>query len=463
MDCLKKPIFFWCAAVFLLCLMLGASDLWTQEWRWADIVWRMRATHDYLHPNLAGQPYNDKPWLSYWLMVLSSAVGGLNAGSLRLPSVLAGLLTLFATVQFGTALFNRATAYLAAWLLLTTYFFVFWSRVASADMLNVAGMMLAVAWYETQKKKLTFFTYAVFFFILAATALIKGLIVMVLVLLIVLPEMVMTKTIKKHLNRRFLLGLLMGVGIYFLPFYLAHQSGCAESSLYLVYRENILRFFAPFDHQGPWYTYFIYLPLYLLPWSVIALGVWGINKKNLLPRTSAQNAFLISTLFIFVFFTLSGSRRSYYILPMVPLVMLWVAYLFQTIKNKKNLYRVIAFFYVLLLCWFAYVQPLYYRRHGVQAFAAQIKQSAAAYAPWSTWSVVMIASDDRVGFYLAPIVPSTSFRSFEDFKKSKLKIKRPAVVVLQPAMLLEITKQYPASTWISPPKNTSLPAVVLIP
>ena len=36
-----------------------------------------------------------------------------------------------------------------------------------------------------------------------------------------------------------------------------------------------LRYFQPFDHQGPIYTYFIYLPVYLLPWVVFFIPAFS--------------------------------------------------------------------------------------------------------------------------------------------------------------------------------------------
>src|SRR5438876_10535459 len=74
---------------------LGSTEIWTQEHRWADIVYNMLYHHDYFHPKLDGQEYYDKPLLSYWFIAgLSKLFGGLTTWALRLPSALAGLLTI---------------------------------------------------------------------------------------------------------------------------------------------------------------------------------------------------------------------------------------------------------------------------------------------------------------------------------------------------------------------------------
>ncbi|MBI5447148.1 MAG: glycosyltransferase family 39 protein [Gammaproteobacteria bacterium] len=444
---LNKTALFWIAACALLFLMLGSADLWTQEWRWADIIWRMRASGDYLHPHLAGQPYYDKPLLSYWMMLATTRIFGLNEWGLRLPSALAGLLVLFSTRGIGNIIFDSSTAKLAAWLLLTSYFFVFWSRVASADMLNVAGILFALYWYFSKKHTPSFFSYTVFFSILASTCLIKGLIAAAVVFFVVATDLSWTHTWKQQFNNRFLLGLLIGIGLYITPFLLAHQSGSHENSLYLVYRENILRFFSPFDHKDPWYSYFLYLPFYLLPWILVA--AFSLTKKRIpWPTLNAQQkAFLISILLLFLFFTLSGSRRSYYILPLVPLCSLWIAKQLRTAHLEKFAARAIIVMYGLLLTWFAYFQPHYYQQHGLKPLAQQIKQQAQHLAPWQNWHAIMIATDDRLGFYLQTATPPLSFRSYHDVQDKKALLKGPVIIITTP----EISATFPKEGKIIPP------------
>src|SRR6185295_16590829 len=86
-------------------------------------------------------------------------------------------------------LIDRRTALLTGWMLTTTHFFVFWSRTASADMLNLAGTVAAVAWYVRRRDRPGFTTAAVFFLILAVTSLFKGLVGAVVPILAVAPHL----------------------------------------------------------------------------------------------------------------------------------------------------------------------------------------------------------------------------------------------------------------------------------
>ncbi|TAK74173.1 MAG: dolichyl-phosphate-mannose--protein mannosyltransferase, partial [Gammaproteobacteria bacterium] len=136
------------ASLLLLFTCLGGREIWTQEHRWADIVAGMFYRHDFLHPYLGQNQYYDKPLLSYWAIALiAKLTGTLTTWVLRLPSALAGLVAVWSIYRLGISLKDKRLGLLSGWLLLTTFYFLFWARTSSADMLNLAGSLLAIAWY----------------------------------------------------------------------------------------------------------------------------------------------------------------------------------------------------------------------------------------------------------------------------------------------------------------------------
>src|SRR3990167_5838104 len=314
-------------AILLLFTFLGAKDIWTQEHRWADIVFGMFYRNDFLHPYLGETKYYDKPLLSYWLIALiAQLTGALTTWTLRLPSALAGLLAIWSIYRLGAQTKDKELGLLAGWLLLTTFYFVFWARVSSADMLNLAGSLLAVSWYADHREKTNFYVYATFFLILAITSLCKGLGGAIIPLIAVCIDLILRNKWTIHLRLSFFLALFFGVVIYLIPFLASSYWGqeYGQNGLYLVYRENILRYFQPFDHQGPLYTYFIYLPIYLMPWVIFFIpALLSLHSRWNTMRTDSK--WIVWTLLVlFLFFTMSGSRRSYYILPIVPFAILFI-------------------------------------------------------------------------------------------------------------------------------------------
>ncbi|MBA3660297.1 MAG: glycosyltransferase family 39 protein [Gammaproteobacteria bacterium] len=400
-----KTFYLLIGASLLLFSFLGARDIWTQEHRWADIVTAMFARQDFLHPFLNNAHYYDKPLLSYWLIVISAKVfGALNTWTLRLPSALAGLIALASIYQIGTLLKGKKVGYLAAWLMLTTYYFVFWSRVASADMLNLAGTLLALAWYLSKKNKATVFDYSVFFLILAVTSLCKGLIGAIVPLIAVGVDLCLDRSFKKHLKFSTLLSILPALIVYLSPFIastLITIGNYHENGLYLVYRENFLRYFQPFDHRDPIYTYFVYLPIYLLPWTVLfipALYTYFTKRKF-------SHPWIILTLAaIFLFFTFSGSRRSYYVLPMVPFAILFIAEWILKDGTTSKLFRMtralLGISFLFLFIFSIALPTWFYTEYGVSKFSQLLDQAISQKWPNQPIDIVMLDAENKVNFYL---------------------------------------------------------------
>ncbi len=393
------------AAVLLLFLCLGQRELWTQEHRWADTVSLMFAQHDFLHPFLGEQNYYDKPLLSYWLIAgFAKLTGTLTTAILRLPSALSGLLAIFSIYWLGSRLKDRTLGLLAGWMLLTTFYFLFWARTSSADMLNLAGTLFAVAWYVAKKSSPNFFNYLIFFLILAITALCKGLVGPVVAVLAVLTDCILQRSLTSHLRLSVILAALPALALYILPFWASahfNNGTYQENGLSLVWRENVVRYFHPFDHKGPIYTYLIFLPIYLLPWTLFFIpAIWQL--KHRWRHLSMNTKWLAwTTAVLFLFFTLSGSRRNYYILPVVPFALLFTAeWLLESQQRLRRAGQCTLMMFIALFSQVAILQPIYYAKGGAENFAAILRQTAESIRPWSTWKFVLLDSESKVSFYL---------------------------------------------------------------
>lgn len=397
------------ASAFLLFTLLGGREIWTQEHRWADIVSGMFFRHDFLHPYLGESNYYDKPLLSYWLIALFAKVSGvLSTWALRLPSALAGMLGIWSVYRLGTKLKDRQLGLLSGWLLLTTFYFVFWARTSSADMLNLGGSLFAVAWYFDRKDQAGFFDYAIFFLILAMTSLCKGLVGFIVPSIAVFIDVVLQKSWKQYLRLPVVLSVIPALIVYLLPFWASSYfggEGYGQNGLYLVYRENILRYFQPFDHQGPLYTYFVYLPVYMLPWAVFFVPALAAVKSRWRNMSVNSKWMAWTLLALFLFFTLSGSRRSYYVLPMVPFAILFTAdwILSDAYASARRMLwaaALVVFSFTALFLVLDLVPAWYYSQYGVNRFAVLLKDEAVKVKPWSEWNIVMLDAESKLNFYL---------------------------------------------------------------
>lgn len=102
-----------------------------------------------------------------------------------------------------------------------------------------------------------------------------------------------------------------------------------------VVRENVTRFFEPFDHKGPVYLYTYAIFALMAPWCLLLpAALMGIHAK---PEGRSDRFVLAYFWATFIFFTLSGSRRDYYLLPILPAAAIMVARLFS--DRKKPTFR----------------------------------------------------------------------------------------------------------------------------
>jgi 4-amino-4-deoxy-L-arabinose transferase-like glycosyltransferase len=133
----------------------------------------------------------------------------------------------------------------------------------------------------------------------------------------------------------------LAVIVYMTPFVISHGTGDMMAGLQMVWRENVQRFYNPVNHRGPVYLYCYVILELLAPWTLLlpaalvgamptALRGHGL-LENSCPRKAvgmAPERRLFPTSFfwsVFVFFTLSASRRSYYLLPILPAAAMLVA------------------------------------------------------------------------------------------------------------------------------------------
>lgn len=437
-----KPLYLWIGSIILLFIMLGSREIWTQEHRWADIVDYMLYYNDYLHPVLNGNEYYDKPLLSYWIIILLTYITGeLSTWTLRIPSACFGCLSIVSIYIIGSQLKDKRLGVFAGWMLLTTFYFMFWARIASTDILNLGGTLFAIAWYFLKRDRPSFINYSIFYIIIAITALLKGLIAPAVVFIAVMMDLIISKSLKKHLQSwQLYVALLPAIVIYLIPFWISAHYGSQDyrsDGLALVYRENILRYFHPFDHQDPIYCYLYYLPIYLLPWTFFFLpALFTLKYKNL--SKGSLWTFLV-TISLFVFFTLSGSRRGYYVLPIVPFAILLTADWILSQKNNVRIWatNTIIVFYIIFFSYNAFLLPWFYKTGGVVNFKEILNKEVSKIHPWSDWNFSLLDAQTKLTFYL----------------KCRPNVKNYGIVGLRRDQTLETVKQ----TWTplqSLPKNT---------
>ena len=125
---------------------LGAAPLERAEIYFVDAARAMVERGDYLVPYYRGEPFFDKPALTYWLMAGAFRVLGFHLAAARLVPAVAAVLVLATTLWLGRLLFGARPALIGTVVLATTGAFLAFGRIAMSDMLLTLWTLLRPRW-----------------------------------------------------------------------------------------------------------------------------------------------------------------------------------------------------------------------------------------------------------------------------------------------------------------------------
>ncbi len=315
-------------------LGLGNHGLWNpDEPRDAGIGREMWETGSWVVARLTGLPFLEKPPLYWWLQGALFSLRGVDISSARLASALFGLGTVASTYLLGRRFFSREAATLGGLLLLTTSTFAGHSHTASIDpalLFSMTGALACFAHAEpaqgTRRVALLIGMDA----FLAAGFFSKGLLGVGLPVLSMLTYLLCA-------------GRLRG---FLVPLAGAAAVVCALAGAWLweVHRElgpsavreflidNHLERLLPHlatkavGHRGPFYYYALKAPRDFLPWWPLALLALAGARREW-PRLAREEreglTLLLCTLVpTFLVFSIAGTKRAVYLLPLAPAVVL---------------------------------------------------------------------------------------------------------------------------------------------
>lgn len=328
-------------AALLFGAQLGQRALWSEEVRWLQIPREMRSSGDWLWPTINGHTYYDKPLGSYWLVLLAAvATGSLDEQSARLPSAATGLISVFLLMLIARRLFSESAAIWAGLILASSFSFVFFARHASSDAETVAGLLAALWLFLKHEDHPSGRWIIALWITMALTSLTKGLLGFALPILVITACSLASAWSaapprwaaiiagnRWMLNRASLIAIPLAAAIYLTPFLASLATHGSGEGLAMVYRENVRRFFDPVNHRGPIYLYSYMFFMLMAPWSLLVPA--ALVHAHVGADKSSRGRLLALTYFwaVFMFFTLSASRRSYYLLPILPAGALLIAQL----------------------------------------------------------------------------------------------------------------------------------------
>ncbi len=330
----RKPAFMWTVLLvysgIIFFINIQSGGIYSaQEGRAAIIARNMIESGDYSRIEIKGEPENEKPIFCYWLCALAGEVFGVNEFSVRLPSVLAALISIMGTAYLAMRIYGQPTGYISGFILATMFGFVNLGRIARIDIVVVAFYVIPMIFlYEgyIRSRKGNAWLY-LFYLFMALSVLVKGPVSVFLMALTVFVLIVMEWNFKKSLTMLWELkpisGAIIGL-LIFIPWLIFESSRTNENFMMdFFWVQNIDRFLGIQTAfcEGKRKTFLYYIPKLFgmaLPWSILVpLLLWQYRKSWRKLRYDTWFV-LVWLLTVFIFFSASFIKRGDYILPLFP-------------------------------------------------------------------------------------------------------------------------------------------------
>lgn len=312
-------------------LGIGNHELWRHdEPRVAGVGKEMWDTGSWATPRLQGQAFVEKPPLYWWTQIgLYEVFGTANAGLARSASALFGLGTLALTFLLGRRFFPPESALLGGLALLTTYFFVLnshWIVVDNALLFSTTGVLASFAAAMDSAGRARAGWLAAFYAFLAAAFFSKGVIGVGIPSVGIGAWLLWSRRLREFLGLHLIVGGAALLGLAALWLWRLGTDAGSEAVRAFVLMHQLGRFvpgMVDFDggHREGFFYYFRQTPVDLMPWfPVLVLAGYAAWRgwSTLAARERDGIAFCaFSALLPLLVLSLSGTKRSVYLLPVV--------------------------------------------------------------------------------------------------------------------------------------------------
>jgi 4-amino-4-deoxy-L-arabinose transferase-like glycosyltransferase len=362
----------------LAVLWLGLALLWfvplnwphlfdPDEGRYAEIPREMVASGDWVTPRLDGIKYFEKPALGYWATAVAFEVFGQHAWTVRLWPALSGMLGLLLTFALGRRLYDQRAALLAVLVQAGALLYIAMARIATLDMgltlgLQIAMTALALLVQRPEHTGMKDWRLPLLLGTgVALAVLAKGLVG------ILIPGAVAVLYMLIHRDWRLMLRAqpwwtLAALLLLAAPWFVVVSARNPEFAHFFFIFEHFQRYLsrAEFDRYQPAWFFLPVLALGFLPWTTLLPGALRSAWRAARAGERATSLLLIWAAFVLLFFSMSQSKLTPYILPLFPALSLLTGRAITELPAARFAahLRIVAWFAaavgaVVLLLWWA--------------------------------------------------------------------------------------------------------------
>ncbi len=304
-----------CLAFINFIAPLGIAPLFDlDEGAFSEATREMIESGNYITTYLNGNLRFDKPILIYWLQAFSVKLFGLNEFALRFPSALSAMLWAYSIWYFTKKEFNEKVAFLATLFMISSLQINIIAKAAIADsLLNLfitTTLFSAWIYIKSKDKRYLYATFA----LMAFGTLTKG----PVAIMIPFITIVLYLSIKREFKFLFK-SLFNPVGIFIFlaiaaPWYILEYLDQGQKFIDGFFlKHNLQRFNQALEsHRGSLFYYIPVLLIGLLPFTSYLLKTF--RKFGTFLKNDLTLYLTIWFTFVFIFFSLSGTKLPHYII-----------------------------------------------------------------------------------------------------------------------------------------------------
>ncbi len=343
----------------MLLLLLALAVLWfsnieyrklikPDEGRYAEIPREMVVSGDWVTPRLNDLKYFEKPPLQYWATAIAYELFGEYQWTSRLWTALTGFAGILLVGFAGMRLFGREAGLYAAILLGGSALYTLMAHINTLDMgvtffitLGIVGLLLAQQEQAEARSRRNWMYLA--WVALALAVLSKGLIGVILPGAALFLYSAIQRDVGVWKRMHWGMGLVLFMLVAAPWFYLVMKANPEFFQKFFIY-EHFTRFATKeLGRYQPWYYFVPVLLFGMLPWTVLMfdtlLRTWKESYRA--DKTFNPERFLLVwVVFIYLFFSVSGSKLPSYLLPMFPALALLMGEQVAAMDSRR-LFRMI--------------------------------------------------------------------------------------------------------------------------
>jgi 4-amino-4-deoxy-L-arabinose transferase-like glycosyltransferase len=336
----------WLGVALLLawCVGMFGRGYWTpDEPREADIAWRMSWQADKAVPLLAGEPFCEKPPLTYWLAAAPIGLWGEQAWIARLPNLLYALITALGVGLLASRSAGRFAGLVGAATISTfllSYQVAIWLATDAPLLASVSIALLGayIGFYATAGKE-RLRGYLLMHAALAFGFLSKSAVAWMVPALAILTLSIWERRWRELLRWELYAGLLIQAAIILTWVWFVYRGADGPQHLKVFFWNNLVGRFAAVDappdlqyaaaHRNSPGKYLIELPMYLFPWTLLALAAarraWRQRQSSRHDNRAVRFA-IAASIPPLVVLSLAATARNIYFAPALPGIALLLAW-----------------------------------------------------------------------------------------------------------------------------------------